>query len=59
VLLCLVLFSSCSGHVIVWNGMDIIGLILVGLGIIIIGILFLAAWINDSIDDWKRKRKNK
>ena len=58
-LLCLVLLSSCSGHIIVWNAKDIIGLILLGLGIIIIGTLFLVAWVRDMINDWKRKRINK
>jgi hypothetical protein len=52
-LLCLVLFSSCSGQIVVWNMKDIIGLIIFGV-IILIAVF---AWIIDTIKTWKRKRK--
>ena len=55
--LCLVIFSSCSGHMIVWNMKDIIGLSILGLAIVVIAILFLIAWVQDKINAWKRKRK--
>ena len=57
VLLCLVLFSSCSGQIVVWNMKDIIGLSILGLLIIVIAILFLVAWVQNKINAWKRKRK--
>ena len=57
VLLCLVLFSSCSGQIVVWNMKDIIGLSLLGLIIVVVSILFLIAWVQDKINVWKRKRK--
>jgi len=57
VLLCLVLFSSCSGQIVVWNMKDVIGLIIFGVIILVIGVMFLYAWIVDSINAWKRKRK--
>jgi uncharacterized membrane protein len=57
VLLCLVLFSSCSGQIVVWNMKDIIGLIIIGIIILVVGAMFLYAWIVDSINAWKRKRK--
>lgn len=57
VLLCLVLFSSCSGQIVVWNMKDIIGLIIFGLIILVAGVMFLYTWIVDGINAWKRKRK--
>jgi Ca2+/Na+ antiporter len=57
VLLCLVLFSSCSGQIVVWNMKDIIVLSLLGLIIVVVAILFIIAWIQDNINAWKRKRK--
>jgi preprotein translocase subunit SecF len=59
VMLCLVLLSSCSGHIVVWNIKDIIGLIIFGILILILGSMFIYAWIVDSINEWKRKRKKK
>jgi Ca2+/Na+ antiporter len=57
VLLCLVLFSSCSGHIVVWNMKDIIGLSLLGLIIVVVSVLFIIAWAQDKINAWKQKRK--
>lgn len=57
VLLCLVLFSSCSGQIVVWNMTDIIGLSISGLIIVVVAILFLIVWVQDKINAWKRKRK--
>ena len=57
VLLCLVLFSSCSGQIVVWNMTDIIGLGISGLIIVVVAILFLIVWVQDKINAWKRKRK--
>jgi small-conductance mechanosensitive channel len=56
-MLCLVLFSSCSGHIVVWNMKDIIGISILGLIIVVVAILFLIAWVQDKINAWKRKRK--
>jgi len=56
-MLCLVLFSSCSGQIVVWNMKDIIGLSILGLIIVVFAILFLIAWVQDTINAWKRKRK--
>jgi hypothetical protein len=56
-MLCLVLFSSCSGQIVVWNMKDIIGLSILAIGIIGILLLFFIAWIQDKINAWKRKRK--
>jgi len=58
VLLCLVLFSSCSGQIVVWNMKDIIGLIILGLTMVVVAIILLIVWIQDKINAWKRKRKN-
>ena len=57
VLLFLVLFSSCSGQIVVWNMTDIIGLSISGLIIVVFAILFLIVWVQDKINAWKRKRK--
>lgn len=57
VLLCLVLFSSCSGQIVVLNMKDIIGLSILGFIIVVVAILFLIAWVQDKINAWKRKRK--
>lgn len=57
VLLCLVLFSSCSGQIVVWNMKDIIGLSILGLIIVVVAILFIIALVQDRINAWKRKRK--
>ena len=51
------LFSSCSGQIVVWNMKDIIGLSILGLIIVVFAILFLIAWVQDKINAWKRKRK--
>ena len=59
VLLCLVLFSSCSGQIVVWNMTDIIGLSISGLIIVVVAILFLIVWVQGKINAWKRKRKKK
>lgn len=56
-MLCLVLFSSCSGQIVVWNMKDIIGLSILAIGIIGISLLFFIAWIQDKINAWKWKRK--
>ena len=56
-MLCLVLFSSCSNQVVVWNMKDIIALSILIIGIVGIGLLFFIAWIQDKINVWRRKRK--
>lgn len=56
--LSLVLFSSCSGQIVVWNMKDIIGLSILGLILIVGAILFLIAWVQDKINAWKQSKKN-
>ena len=36
---------------------DVIGLSILGVIIIVVGVMFLYAWLVDSINAWKRKRK--
>lgn len=57
----LILLAGCSGQrqIIVWDGSKLIGLGIFLLIALIIGIVFLRAWILDKIADYKRKRNKK
>jgi len=58
-MLCLVLFSSCSNQIVIWNMRDIIGLSILIIFIAVIGLLFLIVWIQDKINVWIQKIKIK
>ena len=58
ILILSLLLSSCElqNSVIVWNAKDIIGFAIGSIALLIIGILFLVAWI---LDKWQERKKKK
>jgi hypothetical protein len=53
----LIIFSSCSHSIIVWNGKDIIGVGIIGFGILTILFLFFISWVKTKIRDFKNRNK--
>ncbi len=45
--------------IIVWNGMELIGICIAGLVIIIFVILFLIEWIKNKINIYKKKQNGR
>lgn len=61
IILSLFLCSCASRYenVFVWTLRDVVGLAILALALLVIGIIFLRAWILDSINARKRRRKQR
>lgn len=55
----MLLMSCHSDSIVVWSGKDLIGLGLLALILLVVGVAFLVAWIQDGINKRKRKKTTK